>query len=182
MLGGLEPGGVPLATMLSSVTGIPALFVRKDAKTYGTLRLAEGGDPAGRQVLLIEDVITTGGAVLNAAAAAGAAEFWKDRNRRAGPASLLGEGSAYGHRCVAPMCPVIVRFRDVNGRQNTTTCWLCVQANPDPDDHPWEGPPQGAEGIFASVRSRPRCCARGFLGPRGNGRAALGRSPAAQPR
>jgi orotate phosphoribosyltransferase len=45
------------------------MFVRKEAKTYGTLRLAEGGDPAGRQVLLIEDVITTGGAVLNAAAA-----------------------------------------------------------------------------------------------------------------
>jgi orotate phosphoribosyltransferase len=69
MLGGLELGGVPLATILSSLTGIPALFVRKEAKTYGTLRLAEGGDPTGRQVLLIEDVITTGGAVLNAASA-----------------------------------------------------------------------------------------------------------------
>ncbi len=69
MLGGLELGGVPLATVLSDLTGIPALFVRKEAKTYGTLRLAEGGDPAGQQVLLIEDVITTGGAVLSAAAA-----------------------------------------------------------------------------------------------------------------
>ena len=68
MLGGLELGGVPLATILSNLTEIPALFVRKEAKTYGTLKLAEGGDPAGRQVLLIEDVITTG-AVLNAAAA-----------------------------------------------------------------------------------------------------------------
>ena len=58
-----------MMSALSSLTGIPALFVRKEAKTYGTLRLAEGGDPAGRQVLLIEDVITTGGAVLNAAAA-----------------------------------------------------------------------------------------------------------------
>jgi len=69
MLGGLELGGVPLATILSSVIGVPALFVRKEAKTYGTMRLAEGGDPAGRRVLLIEDVITTGGAVINAAAA-----------------------------------------------------------------------------------------------------------------
>jgi len=69
MLGGLELGGVPLATMLSNLTEIPALFVRKEAKTYGPLKLAEGGDPAGRQVLLIEDVVTTGGAVLNAAAA-----------------------------------------------------------------------------------------------------------------
>jgi len=45
---------------------MPALFGRKEAKTYRTMRLAEGGDPAGRQVLPVEDVITTGGAVLNA--------------------------------------------------------------------------------------------------------------------
>jgi orotate phosphoribosyltransferase len=69
ILGGRELGGVPLATILSHLTGIPALFVRKEAKTYETMRLAEGGDLAGRQVLLIEDVITTGGAVINAAAA-----------------------------------------------------------------------------------------------------------------
>jgi orotate phosphoribosyltransferase len=56
LLGGLELGGVPLATMLSSLAGIPALFVRKEAKTYGTRRLAEGSDPAGRTVLLVEDV------------------------------------------------------------------------------------------------------------------------------
>lgn len=69
LLGGLELGGIPLVTMLSQATGIPALFVRKEAKTYGTRRLAEGGDPAGRTVVLVEDVITTGGAVINAAKA-----------------------------------------------------------------------------------------------------------------
>jgi orotate phosphoribosyltransferase len=67
ILGGLELGGVPLATVLSQLTGLPALFVRKQAKTYGTAKLAEGNSPAGRHVVLIEDVITTGGAVLNAA-------------------------------------------------------------------------------------------------------------------
>jgi orotate phosphoribosyltransferase len=46
-----------------------ALFVRKQAKGYGTRRLAEGGDPAGCQVTLVEDVITTGGAVAAAASA-----------------------------------------------------------------------------------------------------------------
>lgn len=68
-LGGLEMGGVPLAVMLSQATGIPALFVRKQAKSYGTGRLAEGGDPAGLMVVLVEDVITTGGAVIQAAMA-----------------------------------------------------------------------------------------------------------------
>jgi orotate phosphoribosyltransferase len=69
LLGGLELGGIPLATLLSQLTGIPALFVRKQAKSYGTRQLAEGGDPRGRTVVLIEDVITTGGAVVLAARA-----------------------------------------------------------------------------------------------------------------
>jgi len=69
LLGGLELGGVPLAIMLSQLTGLPALFVRKQAKAYGTARLAEGPDPAGQTVTLVEDVITTGGAVAAAARA-----------------------------------------------------------------------------------------------------------------
>jgi orotate phosphoribosyltransferase len=69
ILGGLELGGVPIATVLSSRTGLPALFVRKRAKEYGTCKLAEGPDVAGRRVTLVEDVITTGGAVRDAARA-----------------------------------------------------------------------------------------------------------------
>ncbi|MFD0560032.1 orotate phosphoribosyltransferase [Stackebrandtia endophytica] len=63
VLAGLELGGVPIAVMLSQVTGIPTLFVRKEAKTYGTCRLAEGGELAGRRVLIVEDVVTSGGQV-----------------------------------------------------------------------------------------------------------------------
>ena len=66
LLGGLELGGVPIATVLSARTGLPALFVRKQAKEYGTCKLAEGQDVSGRRVTLIEDVITTGGAVRDA--------------------------------------------------------------------------------------------------------------------
>lgn len=66
LLGGLELGGVPIATMLSARTGLPALFVRKAAKGYGTCKLAEGPDVDGRRVTLVEDVITTGGAVRDA--------------------------------------------------------------------------------------------------------------------
>ena len=75
LLGGLELGGIPLATVVSARTGTPALFVRKQAKEYGTCKLAEGPDVAGRRVTIIEDVITTGGAVrdaTNALRAAGA--------------------------------------------------------------------------------------------------------------
>ena len=63
-LAGLELGGVPIATALSLATGIPARFVRKEAKTYGTCLLAEGGDIDGRRLLVVEDVVTTGGQVL----------------------------------------------------------------------------------------------------------------------
>jgi orotate phosphoribosyltransferase len=65
-LAGLELGGVPLATMLAQVTGLPCRFVRKEAKTYGTCRLAEGGAVQGKRLLLVEDVVTSGGAVLDA--------------------------------------------------------------------------------------------------------------------
>jgi orotate phosphoribosyltransferase len=75
LLGGLELGGVPIATSVSGILGMPALFVRKQAKEYGTCKLAEGPDVSGKRVTLIEDVITTGGAVrdaTNALRAAGA--------------------------------------------------------------------------------------------------------------
>ncbi|HEY5344378.1 MAG TPA: orotate phosphoribosyltransferase [Solirubrobacteraceae bacterium] len=63
-LAGLELGGVPLATVVSQVSGLPTLFVRKERKTYGTCRLAEGGEIDGRHLAVIEDVITSGGQVI----------------------------------------------------------------------------------------------------------------------
>jgi orotate phosphoribosyltransferase len=66
---GLELGGIPLATMVSQLSGLPALFVRKEAKTYGTCRLAEGGEVAGRRLAVVEDVVTSGGQLLASCAA-----------------------------------------------------------------------------------------------------------------
>src|SRR6202030_3681414 len=63
-LAGLELGGVPLATVASQVSGLPALFVRKAAKTYGTCQLAEGGELAGRRLAVLEDVVPSGGQVI----------------------------------------------------------------------------------------------------------------------
>ncbi len=69
VLAGLELGGVPIATMLSHYSGIPAAFVRKTAKSYGTMRLAEGAEIRGKSVTIVEDVITSGGQVVLSATA-----------------------------------------------------------------------------------------------------------------
>ena len=68
ILAGLELGGVPIATAMSLESGLPVVFVRKKAKEYGTCQAVEGTDIRGRRTVLIEDVITTGGAVSGAAA------------------------------------------------------------------------------------------------------------------
>jgi orotate phosphoribosyltransferase len=67
MLAGLELGGVPLVTVLSQLTGLPALFVRKSPKGYGTRKLAEGPDIEDQELLIVEDVVTTGGQVIQSA-------------------------------------------------------------------------------------------------------------------
>jgi orotate phosphoribosyltransferase len=66
---GLELGGIPLATMVSQLTGLPALFVRKQPKEYGTCRLAEGGEVSGRRLAVVEDVVSTGGQLIESCAA-----------------------------------------------------------------------------------------------------------------
>lgn len=64
VLAGLELGGVPLATAIGLRSGLPVVFVRKQAKEYGTCQVAEGLDVKGKRVCIIEDVITTGGQVV----------------------------------------------------------------------------------------------------------------------
>ena len=66
ILGGLELGGVPIATVISQELSLPMVFIRKCAKEYGTRKLVEGGDVSGLNVTLIEDIITSGGAVISA--------------------------------------------------------------------------------------------------------------------
>lgn len=65
VLAGLEMGGIPVVTVLGQVTGLPTAFLRKEAKTYGTCRSAEGAPLAGERVVLIEDVVSSGGAILD---------------------------------------------------------------------------------------------------------------------
>jgi orotate phosphoribosyltransferase len=69
ILAGLEMGGIPVAVSLSAKTRLPVIFVRKKAKDYGTCKLAEGIPFAGKRVTVVEDVVTTGGAILDGVAA-----------------------------------------------------------------------------------------------------------------
>lgn len=65
VLAGLEMGGIPIATALALESGLPVIFVRKEAKAYGTCRVAEGVESLkGLKVCVIEDVVTTGGQVV----------------------------------------------------------------------------------------------------------------------
>jgi len=66
VLAGLEMGGIPIATVLSQVTNIPVAFIRKEAKEYGTCNYAEGADMIGKTVIIVEDVVSSGGAILDA--------------------------------------------------------------------------------------------------------------------
>ena len=68
-LAGPELGAVTLAAAASLASGLPFLIVRKAAKEYGTARQIEGVYDEGECVCLVEDVVTTGGAAVEAVAA-----------------------------------------------------------------------------------------------------------------
>jgi orotate phosphoribosyltransferase len=59
-------GALQLATAMSLEGGLPSLVVRTDQKEYGTAKRVEGHLDAGMRVLLVEDIVTTGGAALEA--------------------------------------------------------------------------------------------------------------------
>lgn len=65
-LAAMQLGGIPLGTALSLRTNKRCLYIRKEAKEYGTAQQIEGGFSPGEEVVLIEDVITTAGAVCDA--------------------------------------------------------------------------------------------------------------------
>jgi len=69
LLAGPELGAVPLAAATSIESGLPFVIVRKDTKEYGTGNRLEGVWAAGTAVCVIEDVVTSGGALLSAIAA-----------------------------------------------------------------------------------------------------------------
>jgi len=59
-------GAIPIATALSLNSEIPLLMIRKEKKGYGTSKLIEGELKEGDNVVVVEDVTTTGGSLLKA--------------------------------------------------------------------------------------------------------------------
>ena len=66
-IAGAELGAVPLAAATSMACGKPFVIVRNQKKDYGTSKLVEGILNPGDKVMIVEDVLTTGGQVLEAA-------------------------------------------------------------------------------------------------------------------
>jgi orotate phosphoribosyltransferase len=72
-LAGAELGGIPLVTAASLASGLPCVFIRNQKKDYGTAKQLEGVLALDDRVVIIEDVATTGGQVLEAAKVIGSA-------------------------------------------------------------------------------------------------------------
>ncbi|MBI4213609.1 MAG: orotate phosphoribosyltransferase [Chloroflexi bacterium] len=66
-IAGPELGAIALASATSLRSGLPSLFIRGAAKAYGTAKRIEGPFDPGDRVVVIEDVITSGGSALEAA-------------------------------------------------------------------------------------------------------------------
>jgi orotate phosphoribosyltransferase len=82
--GGLTLGADPIANALSVISyqkgkPINSFIVRKDVKNHGTKSAIEGNVKAGDRVLIIDDVITTGGSTITAIEHAGQAGLIVDR-------------------------------------------------------------------------------------------------------
>jgi orotate phosphoribosyltransferase len=67
VLAGVEAAGIPHSSGLGFFLKIPSVFVRKQIKDHGTKKMVEGGDVSGKNVLLIEDVVSAGHSSLAAA-------------------------------------------------------------------------------------------------------------------
>lgn len=61
-----ELGAVPIAAVLSVLVKKPFVIVKKQTKDYGTQKLIEGAISTGDRLVIIEDILTTGGAALRA--------------------------------------------------------------------------------------------------------------------
>ncbi|TCP29121.1 orotate phosphoribosyltransferase [Scopulibacillus darangshiensis] len=67
VIAGTATAGIPHAAWISEALGLPMVYVRGSAKSHGKKKQIEGLIQPGQKVVVIEDLISTGGSVLNAA-------------------------------------------------------------------------------------------------------------------
>lgn len=67
LLAGMELGAVPIVVGLALESGIPYVILRKGKREHGTGKQIEGEYAPGQEVLIVEDVATTGGSIVKSA-------------------------------------------------------------------------------------------------------------------
>ncbi|PLR97344.1 orotate phosphoribosyltransferase [Bacillus sp. T33-2] len=69
LIAGTATAGIPHAAWVSELLGMPMCYVRSKAKGHGKGNQIEGLAKPGQKTVIVEDLISTGGSVINAAAA-----------------------------------------------------------------------------------------------------------------
>ena len=65
LIAGVAVGGVPHSSALAYIMNTPSIFIRKETKGHGKTRRIEGGAVSQKKVVLLEDLVTTGGSSLS---------------------------------------------------------------------------------------------------------------------
>ncbi len=66
VIAGVATGGIAHGALVAEVLGLPMIYVRDKPKGHGRMNLIEGHLEAGKRVVVIEDLISTGGSSLKA--------------------------------------------------------------------------------------------------------------------
>jgi len=66
LIAGVATGGIPQGVLVAQDLGLPFVYVRSEAKKHGAGNLVEGEIQAGQSVVVIEDLISTGGSTIKA--------------------------------------------------------------------------------------------------------------------
>ncbi|MFV0438300.1 MAG: orotate phosphoribosyltransferase [Desulfopila sp.] len=66
VIAGTATAGIPWAAFIADRLGVPMAYIRSTKKAHGTGRQIEGAEVAGKKVIVIEDLVSTGGSCLAA--------------------------------------------------------------------------------------------------------------------
>ena len=70
VIAGTATAGIPHAAWIADILGLPMVYIRSKAKDHGTGRKIEGKISEGQKMVVVEDLISTGGSVIEASKAA----------------------------------------------------------------------------------------------------------------